>query len=113
MRVPEHVSPRPEDAGVVRAALSGPEPLAGRTRALLAGLLDAPDLEIPMAAKGVVPLRLDAATVERADALAGRLTASTGVGVTRSAVLRAALERGLDAMEAEQGKARRKRHRKG
>jgi predicted transcriptional regulator len=56
-----------------------------------------------------IPLRLEEDLVQRLDSLADALSKRTvGVKVTRSAAMRAALERGLDSLEAEVGKPARR-----
>lgn len=55
-----------------------------------------------------LPVRLEDDLVERLDALAELLTErAAGVKVSRSAAMRAALERGLEALEGELGGSRR------
>ena len=107
--------PRPgEDARTVREALAGPARLAARTRAMLAGALSAPDLEDPTMPNDVpTSLRLPAELLSRAEALVARVTAASGLVVTRSQVVRLALERGLAALEAEYPPARPARGRTG
>jgi predicted transcriptional regulator len=60
-----------------------------------------------------IPIRLDDDTIDRldrlAEALAGR---AAGVKVARSSVMRVALERGLDSLEAELRIGTPKKHRK-
>lgn len=73
----------------------------GRTRAMLAGTLEARAVSDP--ADVSTTLRLPAALLARADELAARLTPPPGGRVSRSNVLRAALERGLSAMETDAG----------
>jgi hypothetical protein len=67
---------------------------AARTRAMLAG-----DLETPVADDVSTTFRLPAAWIARADALTAQLPPPAGGKLTRSNVLRAALERGLDDLE--------------
>lgn len=57
-----------------------------------------------MAEKTVqVALRIPESWITRADRLAERLTMTPEIPVNRTAVLRAAMGKGLDAMEAEHG----------
>ena len=57
-----------------------------------------------------IPIRLEDDLIARLDALAVALTErAAGVKVTRTAAMRAALERGLEALEAEAGTAKRGR----
>jgi hypothetical protein len=50
----------------------------------------------------VLPIRFENAYVDRIDALADALTArAAGARVSRTAVMRLAIERGLEALEAE------------
>lgn len=60
-----------------------------------------------------IPIRLEDDLVARLDALAAVLTErAAGVKVTRTAAMRSALERGLEALEDEVGTPRRKPKRK-
>jgi predicted transcriptional regulator len=53
-------------------------------------------------ARPTIPLRLDPDCIELADALAARMTdAAGGIKITRSEVLRRAVERGLVVLEKE------------
>lgn len=87
----------------LRALLDGGEVDRARTLAALAGTLEAPGMtpDVPTS------LRLSADLSARVDALAERLAAdprlavATGGRVSRSAVLRLALERGIAALEAD------------
>lgn len=87
----------------LRALLDGGEVDRGRTLAALAGTLEAPGMtpDVPTS------LRLPADLSARVDALAERLAAdprlaaAVGGRVSRSAVLRLALERGIAALEAD------------
>lgn len=87
----------------LRALLDGGEVDQGRTLAALAGTLEAPGMtpDVPTS------LRLSADLSARVDALAERLAAdprlaaAVGGRVSRSAVLRLALERGIAALEAD------------
>lgn len=57
-----------------------------------------------------IPIRLEDELIERLDALATALTErAAGVKVTRTAAMRAALERGIEALEAEAGVPGRRR----
>ena len=100
--------------------LSGRPDLAERTRAMLAGELPCPDLdnlEEPMGTNdAAVNLRLPSTALDRAEAMVEALAAdpmlrAAGRGVSRSTVLRLAVLRGLDSLEAELA-ARRKGGRK-
>ncbi len=71
----------------------------GRTRAMLAGELDA--RPVPSDPDVSTSLRLPGSLLARADVLAGLLPGSPGSRLTRSGVIRAALDRGLAALEAE------------
>ena len=53
-----------------------------------------------------VNIRLTEEQAERMDRIAAALLKATGVDVTRSVVLRAVLERGIDAYEREHGLGR-------
>ena len=75
----------------------------GRTRAMLAGELEA--RPVSDAADVSTTLRLPAAVLARADELAARLPPPPGGRVSRSNVLRAALDRGLAALEADAARA--------
>lgn len=83
----------------LRALVAGGAVDADRTRAMLAGELEArpvstdPDVS--------TSLRLPGSLLSRADALAAVLPGPPGSKLTRSGVIRAALERGLTALEAE------------
>jgi len=104
------VAPREEDLGTLREALGGSPQLAERTRAMLRGELSAPDAEDPrMPSEAHLTMRLPAALVARAEHQAKALSASTGLSVTRSQVLRLAIERGLDVLEREHGKPKGRR----
>jgi hypothetical protein len=57
-----------------------------------------------------LPIRLEDDLIDRLDAVAVALTArAAGVKVSRTAAMRAALERGLQALEAEAGVTSRRR----
>ncbi len=57
-----------------------------------------------------VSVRLDSATVARLDKLAEALTArAAGATVNRSAVVRLAVDRGIDKLEAELGLAKKRK----
>lgn len=57
-----------------------------------------------------LPIRLEDDLIARLDALAAALTErAAGVKVSRTAAMRAALERGLSALEAEAGTSPRRR----
>jgi hypothetical protein len=82
--------------------------LSDRTAAMLRGALPCPDLEVNMPAV-TITIRAPADLVERAEALRPILSrtdlrAVGGGDVSRGAVLRLALARGLDALEAEHGR---------
>lgn len=87
----------------LRALLDGGEVDRARTLAALAGTLEAPGMtpDVPTS------LRLPAELLARVDALAEllaadpRLSAAVGGRVSRSAILRVALERGVAALEAD------------
>ena len=92
--------------------------LADRTRAMLASELPCPDLEDledRMAINdAATQLRLPAEALARAEALIPALEAepmlqAVGRGVSRSSVLRLAVLRGLDSLEKEYGKPRRRK----
>ena len=91
-------------------ARGSPE-LAERTRDMLAGDLplaaDPTTPEDPMGQNdAAIQLRLPSEVLERADELMGpmsRVPLLAAVRLSRSAVLRMALMRGLDALEAEHG----------
>lgn len=99
------------DARMAALLDAGGPDLAGRTRAMLAGELDAPGMEGrkmagPLFHDTAVNLRLPSALLARAEALAPSLAddpllAAAGRGAGRATVLRLALARGLDALEAE------------
>jgi hypothetical protein len=90
----------------LKQALEGNPALARRTRAVLAGRLPAPDLEGPtMSNDEQVAIRLSTALLSRSEKLAQRLATDpshSAYRVSRSAVLRMALVRGLEVLEAEQ-----------
>jgi hypothetical protein len=77
---------------------------------VLDGRLHVPDLENANMTADEAPtsIRLAPDLLRRVDAMAERLGSLTGIPVSRSAVLRLAVERGLDALESEHGKAKRK-----
>jgi len=78
----------------LRDLLDGGAVDADRTRAMLAG-----ELETPVADDVSTTFRLPAAWIARADALTAALPAPAGGKLTRSNVLRAALDRGLSGLE--------------
>ena len=105
---------RATDAKLAALRESDPEAFARaaqRGAAWLRGELPGPDLEKPMPdtrkPTSPVNLRLPAALLDRADALvstAGQVAElATVTSVTRADVLRAAIVRGLAALEAEAG----------
>jgi hypothetical protein len=76
---------------------------AARTRAMLAGELEArPVTDDPDVSTSI---RLPGSLLTRADALAALLPVPTGGKLTRSGVIRAALERGLSGLEADAARA--------
>ena len=76
---------------------------ADRTRAMLAGELEArPVTDDPDVSTSI---RLPGSLLTRADALAGMLPGPPGSKLTRSGVIRAALDRGLAALEADAARA--------
>lgn len=101
---------------LLRGALAANPKLAERTRQLLAHEIPAPTLEdATMDNEEQIALRLPADALERAEALVpklAKLPALAAVRVTRSAVLRMAILRGLDALEAETERARPPRRRR-
>lgn len=101
------------DARMRDLIATGDPELETRTRAVLAGELAAPDLtEEAMALHDRnVNLRLPHDLLERAEHLAPALAAdptlaAAGRGATRATVLRLAIVHGLNALEAQFGKAR-------
>ncbi len=84
-----------------------------RTAQHLAGELPALKAEVDMGERTQTSLWIEADLLERADKLIGRLAASPAGelmgNVTRSDVIRLALKRGLEALETELPKAKRKR----
>jgi len=87
----------------LRDLLDGGAVDADRTRAMLAGELEARPVSDPDVS---TTLRLPAALLARADELAARIPAPPGGRVSRSNVLRAALDRGLSGLEADAARAR-------
>jgi predicted DNA-binding protein len=90
---------------LLRGTLDANPKLARRTQALLADKLDAPDLEKTMNEEQIA-IRLPSDALKRAEALAEKLAktpALAAVRVSRSAVLRMAILRGLDELETEAG----------
>ncbi len=94
----------------LRALLDADPALAERTRAMLAGELPCPDLEEKetMPNDAAINLRVPKDVLSRADALMPALAQdpmlqAAGRGVSRSVVLRLAVLRGLDSLEAEYG----------
>ena len=89
--------------------MDSPE-LARRTDAMLRGQLPAPDLEEEMAPNDVqFSVRVPEDLVKRLDKMEARMAKDpewAAFRVSRQAVLRAALMRGLDVMEAEQAAKR-------
>jgi len=88
----------------LRGLLDADPGLDERTRAMLAGEIPCPDLEEPMAHDAAVNLRLPQALLDRAEALVPALEADVKLQasrVTRAVVIRLALARGLEALEAE------------
>ena len=57
--------------------------------------------------KKMTAFRLEESLLKRLDKYAGRLCKETGLPASRADVVRLLLMRGLDAVEPEQGKARR------
>jgi len=86
----------------LRDLLDGGAVDADRTRAMLAGELEARPVSDPDVS---TTLRLPAALLARADELAARIPAPPGGRVSRSNVLRAALDRGLSGLEADAARA--------
>ena len=88
----------------LRDLLDADPGLDERTRAMLAGELDSPDLEEPMAHDAAVNLRLPRALLDRAEALVPALESDPKLQasrVTRAVVIRLALAKGLEALEDE------------
>ena len=105
------MSKGPVDLGRVRRGLQKIErtlrehpEVAERTGRMLAGELACHDLEDEMS-MDLVPIRLPAGVVARADALIEPMAADPKLAalgtVTKAVVLRVALVRGLEALEAE------------
>ncbi len=92
--------------GRLRERLAHDPELARRTHAALTGRLAAPDLEEQtMTNEDQVTIRLPKGFLERTEKLAKKLAAdpthSTPFRVSRAAVLRMALLRGVEALEAD------------
>jgi hypothetical protein len=90
----------------LKEALDRDPELARRTHAALTGRLAAPDLEEQtMSNEDQVTIRLPKGFLERAERVAKKLAAdpahSTPFRVSRAAVLRMALLRGVEALEAD------------
>lgn len=82
--------------------------LGERTRAMLAGELSCPGLEERMGNEQQISLRLPADFLERAESLVAAIASVpdfAAIGeVNRSKVLRLAITRGLEALEAQYGR---------
>ena len=97
----------------LRALLDANPRLRERTAAMLAGDLDAPDLEEATmnGADEQVSIRCPGGTLARAEALVQAMNDAPefkALRCTKSAILRLAILRGLEAFEAEHGKPKRR-----
>ena len=100
----ERILNQQEDLDALRRILEEDDQLAARTLAFLDGDLEA---ETDMSANDkLVSMRLPSDELERAEALLKEMAEHKdwrGFGMTRSAVLRMALIRGLDALQEQYG----------